>query len=528
MVATFARLKLAILVNNLRKPRTAIPLLIGAFLGFAGLVPLAWLGTAALPGRPEWIQPMLVCAAALLAIGWLLVPLVVGFTDGTVDPSRLAPLPLERRELVQGLLVSSMVGVMPVTTALALLSVLMLASSITSAVIIVASISILAALCVLLSQVGSALLTGLARGRVGREAVAGILSLISIVVAVSAQVAAGSGRTLSLQQVETAAGLLRWTPGGWLGWGVARGLEGELLPALVAPLAAGLFTIALAWLWGVLLDRSLTTAEHRRSDADHDRSRWPGPGVLRPIRNAGTRAAARRAIWTNRRDLRALMALAGQLPIVIALALPTLGALARRDPTAVLAAGFVGFYGGMTNANLFGIDGAGTWLDLTAAPSMRSVVWGKTIANLVMVGPLTVLVAVALAAWTGGWVLVVPALAVAFAAYGTTTGLQAVASVRLPIPVAATPNPWSGTSSGAGCAAGLMVVVVMASSALLSLPGLLPVLIFAGRGDLLLSILLTPWAVGWGLLAWILGVRRAARNLDRDIASLCTSLAPRI
>ncbi|MYS70055.1 transporter, partial [Streptomyces sp. SID5926] len=58
--------------------------------------------------------------AAVLALGWAVMPLFFPSGDETLDPTRLVMLPLRPRPLVRGLLTASLVGIGPLFTALLL------------------------------------------------------------------------------------------------------------------------------------------------------------------------------------------------------------------------------------------------------------------------------------------------------------------------------------------------------------------------------------------------------------------------
>ena len=118
MARHFARLKLRLVRNGFRSPQYAVMFTIGAsgagLLSFVGFTFLSAL-------RDDAIAPdaTLVVFAAITVV-WTLVPLLGFGTDETLDPQRLALLPLDRGELRRGLLVAALLGVAPVATAFAL------------------------------------------------------------------------------------------------------------------------------------------------------------------------------------------------------------------------------------------------------------------------------------------------------------------------------------------------------------------------------------------------------------------------
>ena len=120
MARYFLRLKLCLLRNTLRSSGARK---VGLVLG---VVAWFWLVAAALglllASRSQRVVTALVFDAFFL--GWLVVPLIGMGTDETLDPSRLALLPLDPPALIRGLLTASLVGVGPLATLVAVSGVL--------------------------------------------------------------------------------------------------------------------------------------------------------------------------------------------------------------------------------------------------------------------------------------------------------------------------------------------------------------------------------------------------------------------
>ncbi len=89
----------------------------------------------------------------LATLGWAIFP-VLGFgTDETLDPQRLATLPLTRRQLVTGVFAASLVGVAPLATLVAFSGALVgLAHNLTSAALIAIAAVESLLLCVVASR----------------------------------------------------------------------------------------------------------------------------------------------------------------------------------------------------------------------------------------------------------------------------------------------------------------------------------------------------------------------------------------
>ena len=119
MVAVLVGLKLRLLRNALRQSAWRI---VGVVLATAYglfLVALAVVGMIALRFTGVAVGPdVVVVGLSALTLGWTLVPLLASGMDDTLDPGRFALLPLRARELLPGLVASSLVGVPGVATVL--------------------------------------------------------------------------------------------------------------------------------------------------------------------------------------------------------------------------------------------------------------------------------------------------------------------------------------------------------------------------------------------------------------------------
>jgi ABC-2 type transport system permease protein len=115
-------LKLALLRNGLR--RSSWPQQVALALGALAGLPLAFGGflLLALVPRAEPQAGLVLVEIVFLALfcGWGLFPLLSFAGDASLDPSRLALLPLRPRELVAGLSLAACVGVAPLCTLVAL------------------------------------------------------------------------------------------------------------------------------------------------------------------------------------------------------------------------------------------------------------------------------------------------------------------------------------------------------------------------------------------------------------------------
>ena len=118
MAGHLVGLRIALLRNGLR--RSHWPQQVALALGALAGLPLAFGGflLLALVPRAEPRAGLLLVEAVFLLLfcGWGLFPLLSFAGDASLDPSRLALLPLRPGELVTGLSLAACVGVAPLCT----------------------------------------------------------------------------------------------------------------------------------------------------------------------------------------------------------------------------------------------------------------------------------------------------------------------------------------------------------------------------------------------------------------------------
>ena len=119
----FVRLKLRVMGNGFRGQTWRVVLFVrrahGRALVRRHAASSRWPRPAPPTTRTSAVLGRRRSAAAVLVLGWLLLPLVFFGVDETLDPARFALLPLTRRTLVTGLLAAALVGVPALATLLA-------------------------------------------------------------------------------------------------------------------------------------------------------------------------------------------------------------------------------------------------------------------------------------------------------------------------------------------------------------------------------------------------------------------------
>ncbi|MHB1431905.1 MAG: hypothetical protein ACYCVZ_07305, partial [Streptosporangiaceae bacterium] len=254
MAWLFVRLKLRLIAGGLRGPGRGgrIAGLVAALLTMLWVVPLGFLLLAAQHGRAGAAN-LIVLVYTAFAVGWLVLPLMTFGSDETLDPARLALLPLRPRELAGGLLAAALTGFGPVLTVVLLTGSMVAAARGPGAVLVgLAAVAIELTICVAASRALVTALSSLLRSRRGRDlgvAISGLLVLGIYAVTLTFQRAAmlrhgAAGLGSGLAGV---ARIARWAPPGMTANAVVQASAGRIGPA-VLELGAGAVAAALALL----------------------------------------------------------------------------------------------------------------------------------------------------------------------------------------------------------------------------------------------------------------------------------------
>lgn len=525
MARHFLRLKLALLGSGFRRNwQQALGLIVGVVVALP-LGAAVGVGVAVLGRRGDLGLGALGIGLTALVAGWALIPLIAFGIDETLDPARLRLLPLTRRQLFVGLSVTSVVGVAPLATALALAGVVAgLAPAGPGALVVLLAVIGHFALCVLASRALTTALASRLRSRRARDAATFLFALLGASVGLLGQLPrllleADPGQ-------DTLAALERWgeraslLPAGWAARAAVAGSQGRVLEGLAWFAALAGLCALLGWVWMVALDRAAAQVSEgpgRGQDADLF------PRLVRFLpRNRLGAAAARELRYAWRvPQLRIQWVFAVLAGLVAIGSTVVVDALDR--PEAVLAATLPAAVQGLSSLNLFGADRA-VWQLVAAGSAGWRDLAGKNLAAVLVLVPVMLSTAVALAALTGGWALVPVAVASGLALLAVSSGVGDLASVlapqRLPDSVV---NPFAG-ASGVGCATALIqLTAVTAIAALLTPVGLAVGLAAAFRPGLLPAAV--TGAVLYGALVAGLGLTLAGRRLRNRGPELITALS---
>jgi ABC-2 type transport system permease protein len=526
-------LRLALLRNGLR--RSSWPQQVGLALGALAGLPLAFGGflLLALVPRAEPRAGLLLVEGVFLLLfcGWGLFPLLSFAGDASLDPSRLALLPLRPRELVAGLSLAACIGVAPLCTLVALGGAVVGFGTLgPGLVLVVAAVLVQFALCIVGSR---ALLTALSRqlrSRRARDLVIVLVSVTALGFNLALQVGARLAERLErsdLEALRPAARVLGWLPTGLAARALVDGGEGRLLAATAELAGATLAVLVLGWWWWHSLQRVLTTAE----PAARGRARQPAGLFPRPLRSllpADQRGAvAAKELRYVARHPR--MRVAWVISCLLGLALVVFVAISDGlgHPWMVLTSMSMAFLTAQNSLNQYGFDGAAYWTQVVAGADPRGDLVGRNLASLATGLLTTAVLAVALAAVTGGWLYVPVALCLGAGVLALSLGVADVVSVRFayPLPEDAT-NLWAVQGTGQGCLVGLVQMAAFAAQGVLVAP--LVALVVAGLVAWTPALVLVcPLAIAYGVFLWRVGLGLGASWLRGHQPELLAALSLR-
>lgn len=482
LVPVFASLKSRLFVNAIRRSgraRLGLGVLSAALLGgVASFVVVVSDAARRVDGGQRFSV-----AFTTMWIAWIGLPFLLGGVDDAVDPDRLAELPLRRSEIALGTLIAASIGVLPVATALGLLSMVVSLGLRNPAgvglylLVAVAQFS----LCVVGSRLIATVLTRASRSRRGRD--------VAIVVAT----AVSSGLWMAMQTLpfvgakarENITTVLAWTPPGALGRAAHDAVSSRYWLAAFWVAFVCLAIALMVWWWTVELAKSMGS---RRSGAtsrgtrSRRRSQGTRPLSFQPRRARGpinhpvfviVRKELRYLLRSPYRRASLLVGCLFGAPFVLLQSMrvnPEMLPPVASAPIALL-------FGVALSHNLLGLDASSLWIELGSGVRLRHLLLGRALAA----GP-TLVVPVWFAALLTAAVrsdsrALVPTLALSVVAAGVPLGVGALISVLVPFPVADDSSPFGNQSAmtGRGC----LVAVVHGIGLSISIVLLSPVFAFA-------------------------------------------------
>lgn len=537
MAWALVQLKLRLLVNGLRTSALrSVGFAFGALYA-VGIGALALVALVALRGSPMDLDVVAVVGCVVLALGWATVPLLGFGSDETLDATRLALLPLERHELMAGLLGASMVGPAPAGTAIALAgAAIAFAPPSPGAAVVVAAAATELAMCVALSRATVTALSSALRSRKGRDLRIVLVALLAFLPQVLRLLVLDHLRGGGVSSLRPWANASSWLPPALPVRAMAAARDGHWVASLIE-LGAALVCVAalLAW-WSRSLERVMTTAETPagptgRATIEPLRSRHgrvalplfdPGLDMLPRSRAGAVACRELRYTWREpRRRVQLVSAII--LPFVMLAGVVSSGGL--HDHRVVFAALFVAFLAGNSRAvNQLGVDGPAFWAHEAAGQDLVADLGGKNLAVAATIVPVATVTAIGLAVVSGGWVELAMTLPLSLAIVAALLGVGNVASVLVPVPLPDTgANLW-GSQGGQGWVTALLTFAVLAVELVLAAPVAIAALLVHGAPGRTL-VVLAALACGGALRQAGLAIAvRAGRDRGPE---LLEALSPR-
>ncbi len=468
---------------------------------------------------PGSIHDVAAWMALLLFLAWVTLPVIVFPLDENLDPQQLAVLPVSDDQMVRGLAVASLVAPATLVPVIVLGANLILFPS-AWWMAIPASVVFLAMLAVG-SQLFSATISAILRTRRGRD-IATFLVLgiagggFALYRAIESRVL-GSGIGAAAASVP----VVDWSfliPPVAAQRAVLDAAAGSGFSAVLNLFAATAGTLILAVLWKRLLGWMLTTPKEGSRPAARARSRGmaTGPWGVVPT-------LARKELRFYIRDPRQRLVWTGTVIFVgLAVAGTVMGAVGfidfRKLAWAPLAAPILVLFVGLPIAlNLFGWErNAASYLFVLPAKP-RQLLLGKNLAVAMALMVETVIMAVALAVFTGQWRWFWLVFPLAVTAIGAQLSVGNIVSVLTPLRLPREGTDVFAQSTEQGCLAIVsQALSFFAIGFLLVLPASV-VVITVDFGEAIPPWVTALFAVLWGLILYSLSLWLSAKLLRRRL-----------
>jgi ABC-2 type transport system permease protein len=510
LASILIRLKLRLMANRTRRGLSAQVLL--AVSSLLALASGALLGTlvAAIGrfGDERAARSALILGATALFVVWIVFPLLTFGSDETLDPARLVLFPLRPRALTRALLAASFVGPAPTVALLATVGAIVGFAGGGGWIVVPAAVLLLALTATAARTLSTALAAGLTsrRGRDITLIVAPLIGLAFQGVRFLGFVAFGAGLVDRIDDV------LRWLPPGMLAQSVIDGRAGHLFVALAELVPAAVLIPLLLLYWSRVLDRSMTVVKDGATRGTRRTRRNSRPLASLPLLFGRLpfiaavpwgAVAAKELRYLQREPRRKVLAL-NSIVLGGFLALgPVIGG--ARDSRVVLLATLAGYLALFNSSNQLGFDGAAYWIDVVTGDTIRSALIGKNVATALQVVVVTTAFSIVAAVLTGGWIYLPAAVLLSLAGLGVGLATANVVSVRFPMRLPESQNPFAGRGSGQGCATSLVLLVGVVIQNML----LAPVAIAAFGAALINPVALvvvTPLSIVYGAVLWRTGL----------------------
>ncbi|WP_372454238.1 transporter [Streptomyces tardus] len=514
VTGTMVRLKWSLLANGLQQSAGRTAAFVTAAVLAVVVGGLLLLGLLAMRGRVN-ADALAVFLTATTALGWAVLPLFAGGGDETLDPGRMAMLPLRPRPLLAALTASSLIGVGPLfTLLLALGCTLALAHGAAGALVGVLAVPLVLLTCVALARAVATANSRMLASRKGKD-----LALLSgLMIAFGMQAV-----NLGLQQIGDQGGLgalrpysdvLRWLPPASAVEAVRAAGAGEYALAALGLATTALALLALLWWWLRSLTRLMVDPDSSTIQPAQDKTRKPSGdsaqrGLGRLLPEGRTAVVIERTLRYAWRDPKTKTAWATSIGLGLLMPFITSGS--------VYSACWVAGMMGLLMYNQFGQDTSAFWMVAATISDRRDAyveLRARSLAIALITVPFTVVVVVVSAARLDDWGRLAPALGIALAVAGVLVGLGAVSSAYHPYSIPQD-SGYRNVAPGQGALAYLSFLLGAVVGALLCLP-LIVLLAVLSDGGAAATWVLLPLGVVYGTAVAYGGLRvAAARTADR-------------
>jgi ABC-2 type transport system permease protein len=529
-VRLLARLKLRLLRNGLK---TSWQQTLGIVVAALTVLPLA-AGVALLEvilGRsnPEAGEILVGGLFVLLGLGWLVGPLIAFGTDETLDPDRLALLPLRPKALIAGLVTASAIGVVPLATILVVGGAVGGLAPLSPGLVLTVAAGLgQIVFCIVAGRALTTGLSGMLRSRRARDLALALVTLSGVAFSLSGQLigrVAGGIDPGQLDRLEGFVRALTWSPPGLAARAMVDARRGDLGWAVLDLVMLAVVIGLLAAWWHRSLDRLTTTAEPAARTVRGARGLFPRWLGWLPRTPLGATIAKEARILVREPRLR----INWLFSVAAAIALPVVVALvpAVRHPEMVLASVALLWMQNANSLNQLGTEGRAWWQVAVSGADPDTDLTGRNLAAMLVSLTVTAVSAVPVAALTGGWLYLPAAVAIGAGLLGTMYGVGDVVSVRAPQPLPeVSGNLWAMGGTGQGCMSALLQMAALTVQSMLLLPLIAGTLIglFAWWPALVIAAVL---AVPYGYLLWWAGRRVASGWLAGHQPELLDALSPR-
>ncbi len=409
---------------------------------------------------------------------WTLQSLFLFGVDDTLSPARFAQFGRGPKDLLKPILVSSLISVGFIFTALAALVTVVLeaiwligalvsnngaAISTTGAIIALIALVPMTALglllCVLIPRAIFAWTSTIRIAKRKKERLQALLLIAVLVIAYGANLLLNSGGGI-VDGLARLAGpvyeFLLWTPFG-APFSVPMDLaEGLWLAALIR-LVLTLATIWLLWQWwGLSFAEGQLQALKGASQEQDAKVKPLVPGFLKP--NA-LGASAGRSLKYWRRDTRYSTALL--IAPILAIFMLAMSVVVNDNAfMAYFAVALVAWLAGITVSNEIGFDGPSSWVNIVAGMNNRANLLGRYVALGVLMLPLVVIVAIAAPLLHSQPQFIALTLPAALGFVASSWGISLLTTAFLPMPA---PKPGTMKNSRNGGGSGQVWITFLAT-----------------------------------------------------------------